>query len=289
MSAGAGLPDLGIFARTFARPSPEEVATAVAAAGFRLTHLNLSSFGRPTLPAPPDHERLDFGAIRNAFDGSGVRIWGLSASYNMIHPDPAVRGRLTAAAIALIGRAGELGVTAVTLCTGTRDPQDMWRRHPGNDERSAWRNLRTTLDQLLPAAAAAGVRLGIEPEPGNVVSDAARARRLLDELGGDAALAGIVLDPANLVTVQTASQQEEILGAAADLLGESVVCVHAKDVVSSGYAAVGTGLLEYGIVFRLLSRLPATAPVIIQDAAEDDVARVRDFLIAHASPEGQPT
>lgn len=279
---GPGERDLGIFARTFPRSSADEVAAAVAAAGFGLTQLNLSAFGRSALPPPAAHDRLDFGAIRRAFDDRGVRIWGLSASYNMVHPDLAVRGAQTEGAIALIGRAAGLGATAVTLCTGTRDPDNMWRRHPGNDEPQAWRDLRATLDQLLPAAAAARVRLGIEPEPGNVVCDAARARRLLDELHGDAALTGIVLDPANLVTVATAARQADILRAAAGLLGDSVICVHAKDVVASGYAAAGTGLLDYGMVFGLLSGLPAAAPLIIQDAAEADVARVRDFLRASA-------
>jgi sugar phosphate isomerase/epimerase len=284
----AGGRDLGIFARTFPRSSAEEVAAAVAAAGFGLTQLNLSSFGLPTLPAPAEYDPLDVGAIRRAFDGRGVRIWGLSASYNMVHPDPAARGAGTEAAGALIGRAAETGTTAVTLCTGTRDPDDMWRRHPGNDEAEAWRDLRATLDRLLPAAAAAGVRLGIEPEPGNVVSDAVRARRLLDELGGDAALAGIVLDPANLVTVATADRQADILRAAVDLLGDWVICVHAKDVVASGYAAAGTGLLDYDLVSRLAADLPAEAPVIIQDAAEGDVARVRGFLLAHAASARSP-
>ena len=278
--------DLGIFARTFPRASADEVAAAVAGAGFGLVQLNLSAVGLPTLPGPGEHGGLDFGAIRRAFDDRGIGVWGLSASYNMIHPDRAVRDAQTAAAVALIGRAPELGATAVTLCTGSRDPDNMWRRHPGNDEPSAWQDLRASLDRLLPAAAAAGVRLGIEPEPGNVISDAARAGRLLGELGGDAGLTGIIFDPANLVTVETAGNQADILGNAATLLAGSIFCVHAKDVVVSGYAAAGTGRLDYGLIFELLAGMPAGTPLIVQDAAEDDVARVRDFLLAHSAESG---
>ena len=283
---GAGQHELGIFARTFPRSSADAAAAAVSRARFGLVQLNLSAVGLPTLPAPDEHEALDFGAIRRAFDARGIGIWGLSASYNMIHPDPAVRAAQTEAAVALIGRAPELGATAVTLCTGTRDPDNMWRRHPGNDDPQAWKDLRVSLDRLLPAADAAGVRLGIEPEPGNVVADARRARRLLDELGGDAGLTGIIFDPANLVTVETAGNQADILGNAATLLAGSIFCVHAKDVVVSGYAAAGTGKLDYGLVFELLAGLPAATPLIVQDAAEDDVARVRDFLLAHAGAAG---
>jgi sugar phosphate isomerase/epimerase len=282
----AGRHELGIFARTFPRGSAGEVAAAVAGAGFGLVQLNLSAVGLPTLPPAADSRQLDFSAIRQAFADEGIGIWGLSASYNMIHPDPAVRGAQTEAAVALIARAPELGATAVTLCTGSRDPDNMWRRHPGNDEPAAWRDLRASLDRLLPAAAAAGVRLGIEPEPGNVVSDAARARRLLDELGGDAGLTGIIFDPANLVTVATAGRQAGILTEAAALLAGSVFCVHAKDVVESGYAAAGTGRLDYELVLGLLAGMAAGTPLIAQDVAEDDVARVRDFLLAQAKAAG---
>ena len=76
------------------------------------------------------------------------------------------------------------------------------------------------------------------------------------------------------------------LAEAASLLAGSIFCVHAKDVVESGYAAAGTGLLDYQLVFRLLAGIPADAPLIVQDAAEDDVARVRDFLLAQAEAAG---
>lgn len=169
----------------------------------------------------------------------------------------------------------------MTLCTGTRDPGDIWRQHPGNDEPAAWHDLRETLDVLLPAAEQAGVRLGVEPEPGNVVTDAARARRLLTELDSDAHLVGIVLDPANLLDPVTAGDQKRILTAAFGTLGDSMVCLHAKDVVTAGYAAAGSGLLDYDLVLALHAALPHRVPVIVQDATEDDVPRVRDFLRAH--------
>jgi sugar phosphate isomerase/epimerase len=273
-------PRLGIFARIFRRGSAEEVAAAVAAAGFDLVQLNLNSFGLATIP---DVDTVDFPGIRSAFDRHGVAIWGLSATYNMIDPDPAKRTASTHAAAALIARAPELGASAVTLCTGTRDPDDIWRAHPGNDDPSAWADMRVTLDRLLPAAAAAGVRLGIEPEIANVVNDAPAARRLLAELGDEAAHVGIVLDPANLLTPATIHRQRDILTAAVDLLGEYVICLHAKDVVDSGYAAAGSGDLDYALVFRLARELPHPVPTIIQDATEDDAPRVAAFLREHAN------
>ncbi|HXW78961.1 MAG TPA: TIM barrel protein, partial [Acidimicrobiales bacterium] len=189
--------ELGIFARIFPRRRAEDVAAAVAGAGFGVTQFNLSCIGLPTVP--PVEMDLDLPAIAAAFSKRGVRIWALSATYNVIDPDPKKREEATARAKCLIERAPALGVDVVTLSTGTRDADDIWRYHPDNVSEDAWGDLRKTLDQLLPAAENARVRLGIEPEPGNVVADAGRGRRLLDELGADARLVGIVLDPANLV------------------------------------------------------------------------------------------
>lgn len=110
-----------------------------------------------------------------------------------------------------------------------------------------------------------------------MVRDAQRAAQLLDELGPDAPI-GIVLDPANLLSPQTISRQSEILAHAVDLLGPSVISVQAKDVVASGSAAAGAGLMDYPGVFRQLAHLPPV-PLIVQDAHQDDATRVREDLL----------
>ncbi|MGD0809008.1 MAG: sugar phosphate isomerase/epimerase family protein [Acidimicrobiales bacterium] len=274
--------ELGIFARIFTRPTADEVAAAVAAAGFGLVQLNLSCIGAPTIP--PVGAAVDFAGIRSSFEAHGVRIWGLSCTYNLIHPDLAQRADYSARAEWLIGRAPELGARFVTLCSGTRDPDDMWRAHPANSSPEAWAELRSGLDRLLPAAEGAGVRLGIEPEPGNIVADAGRASELLAELGRDARFIGIVLDPANLVTPDTAFDQDRILRHAFASLGDETVCLHAKDVVATGaYAAAGLGKLDYELVFELHAALPVPVPVVIQDSSEADVPRTRQFLLSSAS------
>jgi len=232
--AGEFAKRLGIFARTFRRETPQEVATAVAKAGYPLAHWNFAAIGRSTLGGDVDEAQV--AAVRPAFHGAGVGIPSVSATFNLIHPDSDLRAAQTAQAVRLIGLVPELGADVVTLCSGTRDPDNMWRAHPGNLANDAWTDLRRTLDDLLEAAGDAGVRLGIEPEPGNVIRDARRAAQLLGELGDDAPI-GIVLDPANLLAPETVPRQSEILAEAVDLLGTSVISVQAKDVVASGYSA----------------------------------------------------
>jgi sugar phosphate isomerase/epimerase len=266
---------LGIFARTFRRNTPAEVADAVIGAGYALAHWNFAAIGRSTLAA--DVEDDQFTAVRTAFDSAGLGIPSISGTFNMIHPDADLRARQIQLAVRLIGQVPRLGAGVLTVCTGTRDPDNMWRAHSGNADPSAWSDLRRSLDPLLEAAGDAGIRLGVEPELANVVRDARTARRLLDELGSDAPI-GIILDPANLLAPDTIDQQDKIIGEAIDLLGGQVIGVQAKDVVASGYSAPGAGLMNYPAVFAQLARL-GPVPVIVQDTAEHDAARVRADLV----------
>jgi sugar phosphate isomerase/epimerase len=239
-----------------------------------MAHWNFAAIGRPTLGDGIDDDA--FVRVRASFDAVGVAIASVSVTYNVIHPDKELRERQTAAAVELIGRIPSLGAEVATLCSGTRDTESMWRSHPDNSEPDAWWELRETLDVLLEAAVAAGIRLGLEPEPGNLVRDAAIAARLLDQLGSDAPI-GIIFDPANLLSPATVARQEDILSDAIDLLGTRVIGAHAKDVVESGYSAAGAGMMDYHLVFRLLSRI-APVPLIAQDVQESDAARVHDDL-----------
>jgi sugar phosphate isomerase/epimerase len=266
---------LGIFARTFRRDTPEDVAAEVARAGYPLAHWNFAAIGLPTLAS--DVGRETFARVRAAFAAQDVAIPSVSVTFNVAHPDRERRRRETAAAVDLIARVPDLGADLATLCSGTRDPRDIWRSHSRNADADAWSDMRETLDLLLTAADRASVRLGIEPEAGNIVRDAETAARLLAELGPEAPI-GIVLDPANLLSPATVSDQDEILRRAVDLLGDRIVSVHAKDVGATGSGAAGTGGLDYRLVFELLaSRAPV--PLIVQDADEADASRVRQGLL----------
>jgi sugar phosphate isomerase/epimerase len=268
---------LGIFARTFRATTPAEVAEAVSKAGYRLAHWNFAAIGRDTLGPIT---AADCIAVHDAFAARAIRIPSASATFNAIHPHITRRQRDVAAAVKLIELAPHLGADVVTLCTGTRDPDLMWRHHPANRDPAAWRDLRASLDLMLAAASSAGVRLGVEPEAGNVINDASAAARLLHELGDDAPL-GIVLDPANLLDNTSVAEQDAVIGRAIDLLGHRVIGTQAKDVprMEGGSTAAGDGLLDYPRVLAQLQRL-APVPLIVQDVTADNAATVRARLIS---------
>jgi len=274
-------PEFGIFARVFPVGTAAEVAAQISEAGFTTTQLNLKVLGVPTLPEPSAWAQLDANAVRDTFAGAGVSVWGLSATYNMCHPDPAVRREGTRRASESIARAAQFGAGFVTLCTGSRDADHMWAAHPDNRLPEAWRDFRTELDLLLEAAQRSRVRLGIEPETGLVVDDSRTMRRLLGELGPDAEHLGVVLDGANLI-VGVDREPADVLREAFSELGPHIACVHAKDSRGWDAALAGEGQVDFRLVGRLRAEHAAAAPVIVQDidAARAGLARryVEDAL-----------
>jgi len=273
-------PDIGIFARVFPVQPARTLARTARDLGFSCVQLNLVAVGHSTVPTQDELAAIDLTAIGRDFAAEDVSIWGLSATYNMAHPDPAIRAGLSHRAAAMIARAPELGATAVSLCTGTRDPDDQWRAHPDNTTANAWNDMLESFDVLLTAASAAGVRLAVEPEPANIIRDTDAAYRLIQELGDKGAPVGFILDPANLVAGADPTEYPHILDDAFTRLGPRTVCVHAKDVVTWHDRLAGAPGLDFDHIARLHAGLPSPVPIIIQDTEPDEAAAARDLLLA---------
>ena len=270
---------LGIFAKTFLRPSVLAVLEAVQEAGFSATQFNMSCAGLDPLPDSVPAEIVE--AVRAALAASGVAPAALSGTYNMIHPDPGFRNRERAKIVRLIAAAPAMGFSLVTLCTGTRDTHDPWRAHRDNDSGEAWADLIGELELILPAAENAGVTLGIEPETGNVVKTPAHARRLLAELGSKRL--GVVLDPANLEEHPTHDSLRHELSAAFEAVGDRIVLAHGKDRAADGQAcAAGKGAVDFTMFLRLLEGAGYDGPLILHGLAEEEAAGAAAHLRAAA-------
>jgi sugar phosphate isomerase/epimerase len=178
----------------------------------------------------------------------------------------------------LIRHCPELGTSVVTACTGSRDPDDMWRGHPDNRSAEAWRDLTRSLAQLLPAAEEMGIALAIEPEPANVIDTAVTARKLLDQM--QSPCLKIVFDAANLVHRHNLDQRV-VLSRAFELLEADVAIAHAKDLganLAKGRARAGTGALDYNLYLTILKQSGFNGPLILHDISEYEVDAAVRFL-----------
>jgi len=275
---------LGIMATTYARPTLEATLDAVAASGVRCVQFDLACAGGPTLPARIDPTLC--ARVRAAFALRGLTMSALSGTVNMIHPDLTERAEGLRRLGVLIGACEALGATVVTLCTGTRDPHNMWRRHPDNDSPTAWNDLVASMGEAVRWAEQAGVTIAIEPEVANVVDSARKARRLLNELGSPRLK--VVMDGANIFHSGELPRMRAMLDEAFALLGSDIVLAHAKDLDHDGEAGhlpAGRGVLDYGQYLALLQGSGFVGALILHGLAEEDVTSCLAFVRA-AAPEG---
>ena len=270
---------LGIFAKTFPGETPLEVLGAARAAGFDCVQYNMACSGLGALPHVVPAEAV--AEVRAASEATGVGITAVSATYNMIHPDMRVREAGRAAFEAIAGAARGMGTGLVTVCTGSRDAEDQWRRHPENDSGEAWEEFVAEMRRLVAVAERHGVVIGVEPEMANVVSSAVRAREMLEAF--PRAPIGIVLDPANLFEAVAEFRDGVVIDEAVAMLGDRVVMAHAKDRDEQGrFVAAGQGVVDFGRFLGTLGAAGFDGPVVthgLSAAEAPGVARVlRDSL-----------
>ena len=259
--------ELGIFAKTFRRPSVDGLFETIAQHGFRCTQWNWACV--PGLSSLPHKVTLKTRrAVKRAAAASGVRIAAISATFNLL--DPIARERGLALLPAQAEAAIAMDCNLLTLCTGTRNQADMWTHHPDNDTEEAWREMLGSLHRACRIASRYGVHLAIEPETANVVSDAVRAERVLRELGSDSPVR-VILDAANLYKPPVDPRaQPEVIDEALARLGKYMSLAHAKDISDPAphslgdralehytHTAAGSGILPYGHYVDALLHTPA--------------------------------
>jgi sugar phosphate isomerase/epimerase len=271
---------LGIFARTFDRGSLPATLDAVVDSGLRAIQFNMGLTGGPSLP---DEISAELAArVREEAARRELLMAAVSGTYNMAHPDPAVRADGARRLGTVIAAAPALGTSVVTLCTGSRDAADMWRRHPDNATPEAWRDMRASLESALEVAEHHGVTLAFEPEHNNVVDSAGAGRRLIDELASP--YLKVVIDGANLFSGGDLDRQGDTLREAFEALGDDLALAHAKDVRHDGtIVAAGQGDLDYGLYLELLAECGSSVPVVLHGLDEHEVPSSVAFVRAAAA------
>ena len=268
---------IGIFTRVFRRPTLAETLDAVRAAGIGAVQFDLACAGLPELPAQiaPDVA----SGIGAAFRARDITMAAVSGTYNIIHPDAARRRAGLRGLRALAGACAALGTQGITLSTGTRDVENMWRAHPENNTPAAWADAAAALREIAAVGAEHGVTMAFEPEVSNVVDSAPKARRMLDEVGSPHLK--VVIDGANLFHAGELPAMAAILDEAFRLLGGDIALAHAKDLDHDGDAGnlpAGHGLLDYDRYLRLLRDTGYTGALVLHGLDEAQAPGCVAFL-----------
>jgi sugar phosphate isomerase/epimerase len=266
---------LGIFAKTFPTLNAADTFEAVRKSGFACTQFNMACVGLPSMP--DEILASTISEISKASRESGVAIAAISATYNMIHPDAALRKRGMLRLETILKNANAMGANLVTLCTGTCDPDDQWRFHPDNQSEQSWKILTTEMSAALKLADQYEVDLGIEPELANVIYSADAAHQLISEMKSNRLR--IILDPANLFDVSENEQREKIIAHALDQLGPHIAMAHAKDRDANGHVvAAGKGIIDFSKFLKMLKTINFAGPLVTHGLTATEAPAVAKYL-----------
>ena len=268
---------LGIFANTFPRSSLEANLDAIKSNGFECVQYNMTCAGLTSMPDTIDTELCD--RIRAAMVEREVNMSAISGTFNIIDPDLDERERGFRRLRVIAESCERLGTNVITLCTGTRDPTSMWKRHPDNDTAEAWSDMVAAVRSAAEIAAQCDVLVGFETEVNNVVDSAIKGRRLLDEIGSPHLK--VVMDGANLFHAGQLPRMREVLDEAIELLGRDITIAHAKDLNQDGDAghdAAGTGVLDYDYYLSRLRESGFDGALIAHGLDESQSPDVATFL-----------
>lgn len=277
-ATGPALPQIGILlATTYTTGTLEERLDEAKAHGLACAQVSMACAGLPDMP-----DEMPAGLperFRREAAARGIRIASVHGTFNMCHPEAEHRRTGLRRLRILAEACPPMGTSAIHICTGTRNPNSMWRPHPENNSPEAWRDMAACMREAVEIARQSKVVLAFEPEVNNVVDTALKARRLLDEIASPHLK--VTIDPANLFPAGQLPRMKEILEEAFALVGKDVVLAHAKDLDrdgDAGHKAAGEGLLDYVLYLRLLSANRFTGPLLLHGLSRAQVPGCVAFL-----------
>ncbi len=218
-----------------------------------VTETGFEPSGVYEIPFNVSADALD--AIRAASAQTGVDIVAVNGTYNMAHPDAAMREEGIARFEGFAQAVVALGVQYISLCSGTRNSDHLWTHHPDNGTPEAWDDALDSLKRASAVAERLGLVLAIETEANNVIDTPEKARRMLDSVGSPAL--GMIMDCANLFHHGTAYRKnvDNTMMEAFAAYGRDVVLAHGKDICEGDgiqFCPTGQGIVNYPLFYSLL-------------------------------------
>ncbi|WP_379161681.1 sugar phosphate isomerase/epimerase family protein [Paenibacillus sp. sgz5001063] len=212
----------------------------------------------------------------DAFRQAGIRIAVLGCYVNIVDPDPARRTLALDAFSTQLRLARDFGASLVGTETGS-----VGRGYtPANFTEEAFQQVVTSVKAMVEEAEHFGVTVGIEAGINHPIHTAQLARRLLTLVPSNNLQ--IILDCANLMTVDNYQQQDTVIAEALELLGDRIAVIHLKDfTVRDGQIVIlpaGQGLLNFAPLLHYMKYKRPHIQGILESTPEEYVQESTDFL-----------
>lgn len=219
-------------------------------------------------------------AADRAANRHGLPIEVVNGTFNMAHPDAAVRAEGLRRFSILTKASAALGAKYISLCSGSRNPDHLWTWSPNNDDRDAWDDMFDTISHAVELAERENITLAIESEAANIIDTPENARKIMDQIGSSHLK--MILDCANLFHPGQAHPENvhDVLAHAFAVFGDDIVIAHGKDIRQSDridFCGTGLGIVDFAYVANALRKLQYAGDMFLHGIyAEDDMVRARE-------------
>lgn len=270
--------NLGIRAHDLEGLPLEELTKAISKKGLSAVQLALAKsftdFSTATGSLSPGYARH----IGQAFKKENVDIAILGCYINMIHPDKYERAKLLDRFKEHIRFARDFGCSIVGTETGAVNAKMGYT--VDNFEEGPFLSVVDSVRELVEEAEKWGIIVGIEGGINHPVYSPKLMKRLLDNVNSNNLQ--VIFDPANFMSMDNYKHQEKVIEEAFELFGDRMVAMHAKDFVIEDdwikMVPVGTGLLNYDVVFKHLKKRKPFINVLLENTREPHIDNSIAFL-----------
>lgn len=257
--------DIGICTTDFKAMPLQSLFNCIRGMGFSHVQLSFADIAEFDFMPTGQHEFPDCSNVSASLLDSiadcsrqlSLPIIAVNGTFNMAHPDKAVRDEGVRRFASFADAVSHIGVKCITLCSGTRNSEHLWSYHGENGCDSAWRDMFDTFEKVLPIAEKHKITLAVETEASNIINTAEKARKLMDTLSSP--YVKMILDAANLFQKGTAHKEnvEKTMTEAFEILGKDIVIAHGKDIREGDgidFCSAGEGIVDFPLFFRLLKK-----------------------------------
>jgi L-ribulose-5-phosphate 3-epimerase len=270
--------NIGIRAHDIEKLPLEELVQVIANKGLTSVQLALSK--------SLEHVNTEVGSLSpglaryvgSAFSKHNVQIAVLGCYFNMIHPNLVERKKGIERFKEHIRYARDFGCSIVATETGNVNPEIFYTEE--NFKEEPFLEVVESVRELVKEAEKFGVIVGVEAGVNHPVYSPKVMKRLLDSIRSNNLQ--VILDPVNLLTIDTYQNQEEIFQEAMDLFGDRVVILHAKDFTIENNqlvpTAVGKGLLNYEYILKEVIKKKPFINILLEETKEPFIDESIAFL-----------
>lgn len=246
--------------------------------GFRCVHLALAKVD----DLPSDIGMLTPGYamyLKRIFALQSLDIAVLGCYLNLGHPVKEQMEKIQEKYKEHIRFAALLGCGVVGTETGT--PNEAYQYDPAACiSEETLENLIRNLRPIVKYAEQMGVIIAIEPVWRHIVSNADRARKVLDAIGSPNLQ--IILDPVNLISPEKYEQRDVTIAYAMECLCDEIAVIHLKDCKWTGKevqsVACGLGDMDYTQIVQFAEKKKPFIHVTLENTTPENAVEAKNII-----------